>query len=55
MSRSTTAELSRMIAHVERTVKASPKWLGGVTRGAANARRMLDGGYDFVTSTADTW
>lgn len=49
------AELTRLIGHVEEVVKASPKWLGGVTRGPASAKEMLGRGYDFVTPTADSW
>ena len=44
-----------MIGHIEDVVKASDKWLGGVTRGTAGAREMLARGYDFVTPTADSW
>jgi 4-hydroxy-2-oxoheptanedioate aldolase len=48
-------ELSVLLANIEETVKQSPKWLGGVTRGVAGAKEMLARGYDFVSPTADSW
>lgn len=36
-------------------MKASPRWLGGLTRGTASAKEILGRSYDFVTPTADSW
>lgn len=49
------AELDTLIARVEKAVKASPKWLVGVSRTGDGARAMLDRGYHMATATADSW
>lgn len=49
------AELKSMMQKVESAVKASSKWLVGVSRTSAGAKAMLERGYDMATATADSW